>query len=314
MVILEKSGAVPRWGGCFQVGWLGGRSPAAEPLQGHAVGPQRRWPRVRAAGETPAAGANVPGMPRERAGRPRFPAGGRARSGWVAEGEQHGGEAMCQAPQRGPVLHRAGGVALPYVGRELLQAAGAVGLEQKLFARKAAGIGLRLIVGRFIRQRGACGRRIGRGLGHQRQRFGHAGLQLCHRRGFGHHAPHLHGLQLFAHGGCQACAEHRHRNPAALHGFLQQPLYQVNAGLAWQHQVRDDPLYAACMQRLYGIRHVGTGLQLDRKLLSAICTKRAMELSSSTSRTLGVLMRAPGPVEYPLSMCWAARPPVGVCE
>ena len=28
--------------------------------------------------------------------------------GWVAEGEQHGGEAVCQAPQRGPVLRRAG--------------------------------------------------------------------------------------------------------------------------------------------------------------------------------------------------------------
>ena len=83
--------------------------------------------------------------------------------GRVAEGEQHGGQAVCQAPQRGPVLRRAGGVALPYVGRELLQAAGAVGIEQKLFARKAAGNGLRLIVGRFIGQRGACGRRVGRG-------------------------------------------------------------------------------------------------------------------------------------------------------
>ena len=84
----------------------------------------------------------------------------------MAEGEQHCGEAVRQAPQRGPVLRRAGDVALPYVGGELLQAAGAVGLEQKLIARKVGGNGLRLIVGRFIGRRGGWGRRIGRGLRH----------------------------------------------------------------------------------------------------------------------------------------------------
>ena len=256
MVILKKSGAVPRWGGCFQVGVAGWEiahcQASARPRGGPAAPLARGQSFTRNARSRRQCSTHASG-----AGWAAAFSSCRARTLW----------AVCQAPQRGPVLRRAGGVALPYVGGELLQAAGAVGLEQKLVARKVGGNGLRLIVGRFIGQRGACGRRIGRGLGHQRQRIGHAGLQLCHRRGFGHHAPHLHGLQLFAHGWCQACAEHRHRNPAALHGFLQQPLYQVNAGLAWQHQVRDDPLYAACMQRLHGIRHVGTGHQLNGKLL-----------------------------------------------
>lgn len=190
MVILEKSGAVPRWDRCFQVG-----------VAGWKIARFRTSARPRGGPAAPLA----PGQNSRRNARSRRQCSRHASgAGWTAAFSSWRARtlwAVCQAPQRGPVLRRAGGIALPYVGPELLQAAGAVGLEQKLVARKVGGNGLRLIVGRFIGQRGACGRRIGRGLGHQRQRIGHAGFQFSHRCGLGHHAPHRHGLQLFAHGG-----------------------------------------------------------------------------------------------------------------
>ena len=94
----------------------------------------------------------------------------------------------------------------------------------------------------------------------------HTVFQLHHRGGFGQHAPHLHGAQLVAHGRGQPGTEDGHRDRMSRAWLVQQPLHQVDAGLAGKHEVGDDEPRVAGLQRLHGVAHIGAGDQLDGQL------------------------------------------------
>lgn len=114
---------------------------------------------------------------------------------------------------------RAGGRLLPYVGRELLQAAGAVGLERKLVARKVGGNGLRLIVGHFVgfgdvvvaagALAGGSATSASASVTQASSSATDAGLDTMR---------HTFMACSCSRTRCQACAEHRDWNPAAVHG------------------------------------------------------------------------------------------------